>query len=267
MRIGFVGAGQMAQALVTGFLKSEQVRAADCMVSDPAATAIEAMQSMDPDIQVAQSNAQLMAECETVFLAVKPQALDAIVEALAPPTERPPLVVSIMAGVSLFKLQRALDNDRLIRAMPNTPALVGFGATAFASTTAVTFEEKETVRSLLESVGYVVEVPEYLIDAVTGLSGSGPAFVFQFLEALADGGVQAGLPRPIAMNLALHTVRGAAELVRVSGDHPAVLKDRVASPAGTTIEGIHALESGGLRSAVMQAVFQAAKRSEQLGSG
>ena len=267
MRIGFVGAGQMASALLKGILDSGQAKAADCAVFDPAAGAITRIQSLAPGITVAGSNAHLIEQCETVFLAVKPQSLSAIVDSLPPSVGNTTLIVSIMAGVGIQQLEAAFGHDRIIRAMPNTPALVGCGATAYAATPAVTAAEKQAIQSLLQSVGFVVELPESMLDAVTGLSGSGPAFVFQFLEALADGGVHAGLPRQVAMDLALHTVLGAAELARSTGDHPAALKDRVASPAGTTIDGIQALEAAGFRGAVMNAVSAAARRSRQLGQG
>ncbi|NEQ27953.1 MAG: pyrroline-5-carboxylate reductase, partial [Microcoleus sp. SIO2G3] len=176
-----------------------------------------------------------------------------------------PVVVSILAGVSLNQLEAAFGDQPVIRAMPNTPATVGAGITAIASGKTVTPHHVEQATTIFQAVGEVVEVPESLMDAVTGLSGSGPAYVAIMIEALADGGVAAGLPRAIASKLALSTVLGTAQLIQQSELHPAELKDRVTSPGGTTIAGVSQLERAGFRSALIEAVLAAKARSVQLG--
>ena len=178
------------------------------------------------------------------------------------------VVVSVAAGVPISRIQGALHSATpVVRVMPNTPCLVRAGASAIAISPAVSVEERALAVKLFEAVGTVVVVEERLMDAVTGLSGSGPAYVFQIIEALADGGVKVGLPRDTALTLAAQTVLGAAKQVLETGEHPARLKDKVASPGGTTIAGLHALEAGGVRAAVIAAIEAATKRSEELGRG
>lgn len=177
------------------------------------------------------------------------------------------LLISVAAGVTLAQIESKVPaNVRVVRVMPNTPALVGQGATAIALGKSATKADEQIVLGIFGAVGTAYSVEEKMLDAVTGLSGSGPAYVFMFIEALADGGVRAGLPRPIALALAAQTVRGAASMVIETNAHPGELKDRVASPGGTTITGIHALERGGLRGVVMDAVLEAAKRATELGN-
>jgi pyrroline-5-carboxylate reductase len=201
-------------------------------------------------------------------LAVKPQLLASVSGGLKGKIPTGTLVVSIAAGVRLSQLAAWLGEDvRLIRVMPNTPCLVGQGACAFSLGKQATAADAETVEKLLKAVGTAYEVEEKLLDAVTGLSGSGPAFVYVMIEALGDAGVNMGLPRAIASALAAQTVRGAAEMVLATGEHTAVLKDRVASPGGTTIAGLQALENGGLRGTLIAAVEAATKRSIELGKG
>jgi len=200
---------------------------------------------------------------DVVILAVKPNNVPAACEDIIKiPSEA--LVISIAAGVTLGKLEEALPGRKVVRVMPNTPCLVGEAATAFASGKLVTEQDKDTVKAIFGAVGLALEVDEKLLDAVTGLSGSGPAYVFQFIEALSDGGVRAGLSRAVATQLAAQTVKGAAEMVLQTGTHPGVLKDGVTSAGGTTIAGIEALEKGGFRAATMSAVMAATKRSMQL---
>jgi pyrroline-5-carboxylate reductase len=264
MRIGFIGAGQMARALASGFVRQDRVSASNVTSSDCSEAALATFQELLPDTRVTTNNREVVASSDIVFLAVKPQHLPPVFEAL-PTSNSPPLFVSIIAGVPLTTLSSALGTDRVIRVMPNTPCLIGQGASAFCRGSQVTDEDAQTVNDLLSAVGTCRELSEPLLDVVTGLSGSGPAFVFLFIEALSDGGVKMGLPRDVAQQLAAQTVHGAAQMVLKSGDHPAVLKDRVASPAGTTIAGIHALEQNGIRAAAIAAVEAATRRSQELG--
>jgi len=199
-------------------------------------------------------------------LAVKPQHMPAVLKEIAKGVEGRHLFVSVAAGVPLSAMASALgQNTRIIRVMPNTPCLVGAGATAFARGAKATEEDAALVERLFSTIGIAMEVTEPLLDAVTGLSGSGPAYVFQVIEAMSDGGVRSGLPRNVATRLAAQTVLGAAKMVLDTGEHPAALKDGVASPGGTTIAGLHELERGALRGALINAVEAATKRSQELG--
>jgi pyrroline-5-carboxylate reductase len=229
-----------------------------------------ALQSLSTDhgVQAAPSVSALAAQVDVVLLATKPHDVPAVLaEIAASGTSREDLlVISVAAGLTVATLEQAVGTAaRLIRAMPNTPALIGKGAAAFTRGTHATDADAATAAELLGAVGLVIEVRESLMDAVTGLSGSGPAYVYVLIEALADGGVQNGLPREQARDLAVQTVLGAAAMVQSTGTHPAVLKDMVSSPGGTTIAGIHALEQGGLRAAFMDAIIAATERSRELG--
>jgi pyrroline-5-carboxylate reductase len=262
MRIGFIGAGQMARALAHGFVRQGRVAAQDLIAADCSQAALDEFQQLVPEATVTLDNGAA-ATADLVIVALKPQHVSPVLQELRPLNRRH-LVVSIVAGWTLDQLCEGLLTDRVIRVMPNTPALVGAGAAAFSRAAGATADDAREVTDLLEAVGRCWELPESLLDAVTGLSGSGPAFVFQFIEALSDGGVRMGLPRPVASALAAQTVFGAAQLVLETGEHPAVLKDRVASPGGTTIAGLQALEVGGFRGVVMNAVQAATERSRQL---
>ncbi|VAX40127.1 Pyrroline-5-carboxylate reductase [hydrothermal vent metagenome] len=264
MTIGFIGAGRMATALAQGFISSGFTSVGHLMASDPFASACEQFHKAT-GAKTTDSNALLLQQSEIIILAVKPQVMSNVLKQLSANVTSKHLVISIAAGVSLQTISDLLENKpRLIRVMPNTPALVGCGASGFSLGTSATLEDAKRVQSMLSTVGVAVEVPETLLDAVTGLSGSGPAYVYQVIEALSDGGVQAGLPRDMATKLAAQTVMGAAKMVLETGEHPGALKDAVTSPGGTTIAGIHALEQGGLRSCLMNAVQAATKRSQEL---
>lgn len=265
-RLGFLGAGQMARALARGFIQAGRVRPDQVVAADVAPAACAAFEAQTAARTLA-NNREVAAQAEVLVLAVKPaQALEVLAE-VAPQLTPNPLLVSIAAGVALARLEAALPaGTRVVRVMPNTPVLVGAGATAFALGRAATRPDAEQVERLFSAVGWAVEVPEAWMDAITGLSGSGPAYVFQVIEALSDGGVAAGLPRELATRLAAQTVLGAAQLVRDSGQHPAVLKDQVTSPGGTTIEGLQALEEAGVRAAFINAVRAAAEKSRRLGA-
>ncbi|HER62780.1 MAG TPA: pyrroline-5-carboxylate reductase [Desulfobacteraceae bacterium] len=263
-RIGFVGAGNMAEAFIKGLLNGG-FPAAGIVISEPDPNRCRLIQERY-QVQVAADNRTLVEQGELILLAVKPQVVGAVLDEIRPVFAQDKLLVSILAGISTTSLEQGLDHSpRVIRAMPNTPALVGFGASALCAGRHATAQDRSLASRLFESVGIVQWVSEGQMDAVTGLSGSGPAFVFTFIEALTAGGVQQGLSRDVAHALAVQTVQGAAHLVQESADHPAVLRDRVCSPGGTTIAGMAALEKGGMRSVVMDAVAAAAHRSQELG--
>jgi pyrroline-5-carboxylate reductase len=263
--IGFIGAGQMARALAQGFVRAGLVPAEGVVACDPVAAAGESFLHSVPGAKLADSNLAVVRQSDIVFLAVKPQSMSAVFAELAGALGRDKLAVSIAAGITLAQLREGLQTDRIIRVMPNTPALIGQGAAAYALGPGALEPDGQLVGRLLGAVGRAFVVQEKLLDAVTGLSGSGPAFVYVMIEALSDGGVRMGLPREIATALAAQTVRGAAEMVLTSGEHPAALKDKVASPGGTTIAGLAALEDRGLRAALIAAVEAATRRSRELG--
>lgn len=254
----------MATALVAGAIRAgaitpDQVIGYDLSPDAAKAFAAETGASTAAEIQE-------LATADTFLLCTKPHHAADALASLAGAGAADALLISVAAGVSLASLRQAAPAGfRVIRCMPNTPALVGEGASAFALDADATSDDAATARSLLGAVGLVHEVPEKLLDAVTGVSGSGPAFVFLMIEAMADGGVRCGLPRAQALELAAQTLRGAAAMVLQTGLHPAELKDRVASPAGTTIAGLAALESGGVRAALIEAVTAAARRAIELG--
>lgn len=263
-RIAFLGGGQMAEAMIGGLLEGGLCQPDSLWASDPVADRCDRLKSQF-GIRVGRDNRQAVSWSEIVILAVKPQVLSQVMQEVGTQL-RHTLVISIAAGVSIYAIRdQAGGLRRIIRAMPNTPALVREGMTALAFDPEISEDDRQTARFIFEAVGRVVSVEERLMDAVTGLSGSGPAYVFQAIEALADGGVKMGLPRQTAELLAAQTVLGAAKLVLQSGEHPAKLKDRVASPGGTTIAGLHRLEQGGFRATLMGAVEAATKRSQELG--
>jgi pyrroline-5-carboxylate reductase len=256
----------MTEALVSGLLKTGQVPPAQIIATDVRSERLDHL-ARSFSIRVSSENARAVTGAHVIVLSVEPQILDEVLTALAPSLDPDVLLVSVAAGYPLSRLSRILARKaRLVRAMPNTPSIVGRGATALALSPDLSSQDIARATALFKSVGSVSVVEEHLMDAVTGLSGSGPAYVFLIIEALADGGVKAGLPRPVAATLAAQTVLGAATMVLETGLHPAELKDRVASPGGTTIAGLHALEQGGLRAALISAVEAATKRSAELGS-
>jgi pyrroline-5-carboxylate reductase len=263
-RWGFIGAGRMATALIRGMLRSGTATPAAIIASDPLESARTLLET-ETGVTVVESNVRVAHKSEVLVLAVKPQSMPHVLEHLRHAVTPEHLVISIAAGVDLATLEAGLGpGRRLARVMPNTPALIGAGASAYCLGPGAGVEDQALVLACLKSVGHAVPVPESLLDAVTGLSGSGPAFVFVLIEALSDGGVKVGLPREVATALAAHTVLGAARMVLETGTHPGVLKDQVASPGGTTIAGLHALERGGLRAALIDAVEAATRRSTEL---
>jgi len=266
-KVGFVGAGNMGEALIRGLVESNLVPADKILAADVRAD--RARQLADQfGVKALADNAALVRGADVVILAVKPQIMASVLREIMPTLTNRPLLISIAAGVSTATIQSILGKyPRLIRVMPNTPALVLQGVTAIARTPGLEQDDLETAQEIFAAVGRAVVLDEEQMDAVTGLSGSGPAYVALVIEALADGGVKMGLDRATAMTLATQTVLGAAKLLAETGMHPAALKDMVSSPGGTTIAGIAALEEGGVRTTFIRAVERATLRSRELGRG
>lgn len=260
---GFIGAGKMASAMIRGMIRSGVAEPSRISTYDPVAASAAEVGALG--VQVLGSNREVAASSHVLVLAVKPQVMHTVLADLEPGIGPGHLVISIAAGIPLKTLAAGLGPEpRLVRVMPNTPALVGEGAAGFCLGATATIEDEELVRRCFNSIGRAYRVPETLMDAVTGLSGSGPAFAYLMIESLSDGGVRAGLPRDIATALAAQTVLGAAKMVLETGLHPGVLKDQVTSPGGTTIAGLHALEKGAARAAFIDAVDSASRRSAEL---
>jgi len=265
VRFAFIGGGNMAEALIKGLLSGLGVKPQQIMATDVVSERRAYMQTTY-GITASADNKHAVQESTVVLLAVKPQVMSMILEEIAPVVNSDKLVISIAAGITLQTLQRALgDSRRVVRVMPNTPALVLAGAAGISPGKAATAQDIALVEQIFNAVGRAMVVSDDMMDVVTGLSGSGPAFIFALIEGLADGGVLMGLARQTATLLAAQTVLGAAKMVLETGKHPGELKDMVTSPAGTTIAGMQALESGGLRGLMMEAVRRATERSEALG--
>jgi pyrroline-5-carboxylate reductase len=266
MKIGFLGAGNMAEALMKGIMQAGLAKAEDITCSDVIGQRREyitkaiAVRSTADNVEVARAS-------QVIILAVKPKDVDPVLRELRQHLSGDHLLISIAAGITIDFIEKRVEKDvRVVRVMPNQPCLVGASASGFSMGGSVKKEDRQTVQRILESVGVAFEVEEKLLDAVTGLSGSGPAYIYMVIDAMADGGVLAGLPRDVAIALAAQTVLGSAKVVLETKKHPGELKDLVASPAGTTIQGIRILEQAGVRSAFMNAVDAAAKQSKELGS-
>ncbi|GLI59243.1 hypothetical protein VaNZ11_001089 [Volvox africanus] len=262
-RIGFLGSGQMAEALARGLIKRGLVTAERIACNDPNPVRKELFKSFGA--MPYDSNVDVARNADVLFVAVKPQHVAQVLTEVRSVLTETHTVVSIAAGITVEKLVEAAGPDaHVVRVMPNTPCLVGETAAAMCLGGKATPEDEALVRTIFEAVGKIYTVDEKLLAAVTGLSGSGPAYVFMMVEALADGGVRAGLPRDIAQALAAQTVLGSAKMVLETGTHPGALKDMVTSPAGTTIAGVHELEKAGVRAAFMSAVVAATERANQL---
>jgi len=266
-KVGFVGGGNMGEALIRGLVESNVVPGDKILLADVRADRVRQLADQY-GLHAVTGNAALVSEADVVILAVKPQVMAPVLRETLPALGRRPLLISLAAGVSTATITSVLGTyPRLIRVMPNTPALVLQGVTAIARTPGLAQDDLETAQEIFAAVGRVVVLDEEQLDAVTGLSGSGPAYVAIVVEALADGGVKMGLDRTTAMTLAIQTVLGAATLLVETGMHPAALKDMVSSPGGTTIAGIGALEEGGIRATFIRAVERATQRSRELGRG
>lgn len=263
--IAIIGAGAMGEAFAAGLVKGGVVSKDALTLADLDASKLKTA-SEGLGVRVTSDNAGAAAAADVILIAVKPAIVPDVLEEISELVTAEKLVISIAAGVKLETIQSNLSREaKAIRAMPNTPCRIGAGAIGFARGKGVGDEQVAIAKCMFETVGLSFEVPERLLDAVTGLSGSGPAYVFVMIEALADAGVRVGLPRETALKLAAQTVMGAARMVIDENEHPARLKDQVTSPGGTTIAGLDALEKAGFRSALIDAVKAATKRAEELG--
>jgi pyrroline-5-carboxylate reductase len=266
-KIGVIGAGKIGSAIARGIIRAGLVKKENVMASDVSDELRQAI-ARDLDIKVTPDNGALCDFADITILAVKPQIVDPVARAIAKKLGKSKLLISVAAGVPLGRIETHLEpGARVVRVMPNIPCVVGAGAAGFAGGGHATAADLEKVGAILNSFGVGLAVEEKYLDAVTGLSGSGPAYVFLFMEALADGGVQVGLSRDVALKLAMQTVYGAARMALESNKHLSELKDEVTSPGGTTIAGLYAMEQNGFRGTVMKAVVSATRRSQELGKG
>jgi pyrroline-5-carboxylate reductase len=265
-RVAFIGAGNMAGALVQGLLSAGTCSAERIVLADVRADALARLQERH-GVSIAGDNVAAVRDADVVVLSTKPQILPAVLRELAPHVGAEKLVVSIAAGVPITVIEHKLGaTARVVRAMPNTPALVQAGATAIAAGTRATEADMAVAETLFRAVGVVERVPESLLDAVTALSGSGPAYVFLLVEALTAAGTGVGLPAATAATLAAQTVFGAGKLLHESGQPPATLRAQVSSPGGTTVAGIERLEQRGFRAIVAEAVARSTERAAELGA-
>lgn len=265
MKIGFIGAGSMGGAILKGALSKQYIRSEDVYVYD-VSEAVCNEWSQNYHVGIAHNNAELAKQCDWIILAVKPIFLGKVMDEIAPFLTCEKKLISIAAGWSIEQLTNKIGESgaKLLRVMPNTPALVGEGVLALCEETTLEAEDFIWAQKLFATLGVVQIVPERLIDAVIAVSGSSPAYVFMFIEAMADAAVKLGMPRQLAIQLAAQAVLGSAKMVLETGNHPAVLKDQVCSPGGTTIEAVQALEEGGMRAAVIKAMNACAEKSQQL---
>jgi len=266
-RVGFIGGGNMGEALIRGLVGANLVKPTLITATDVRADRCTQLAEQF-GVTAHADNPRCVRDADVVILAVKPQIMAEVLREIAPAVEARHLLISIAAGVTTATIRTALNKDaRIIRVMPNTPALVLQGAAAIAKGKGLEKDDLATAQEIFGAVGRAVVLDEELMDAVTGLSGSGPAYVAIVIESLADGGVKMGLDRITAMTLATQTVLGSAQLLSETGMHPGALKDMVSSPGGTTIAGISALEEGGIRTTFIRAVERATQRSRELGKG
>ncbi len=268
-KLGFIGGGNMAEAMIKGLISASFVEPKNIFVSDVVPDRLEFLHS-EYKVKTVQDNRELVEKCDILVLAVKPQVIKKVIEKVRDLIDAKKLLVSVAAGVpieTILEVLKAGQNKKynVVRTMPNTPALVQEGVTAIAAGDNVSKVDIQIAHRLFEAVGKTVDVEEVHLDAVTGLSGSGPAYIFMIIEALSDAGVKMGLSRDVANILTVQTVLGSAKLALESHKHPGELKDMVTSPGGTTISGLRALEEGGLRSTLMNAVEAATNRSKELG--
>ena len=262
--IALIGAGQMGQALAHGFCNSGECDPTAVIAYDPSLAAQKNLQNSIPGVRLTKTASEATRAARYVILAVKPQHATSVCHEIQPALQDGTIVISIVAGLPTTWLSAKLKTSHVVRVMPNTPCLIGKGVSAISTPPELNPKDTETIQRLFTTVGVVHNVPESLLDAVTAVSGSGPGYVALLIDALADGGVQAGLPRQLALDLAVQTFAGTAALIADTGDHPAVVKERVSSPGGTTVAGLSVLERKGVRGALADTVAAAADRSAAL---
>ncbi len=266
-QVTFIGGGMMGSAMIAGVLRKQLLQADQIIVADPDSER-GAQLSADYGLRHTTSNTEAVQGADIVVIAVKPQYFDNVVADIAGDVSNADFVLSIMAGVTIGLVCRRLHIERMVRSMPNTPATIGHGITAWMSTNKVSEASQAMAEQLLQSLGETVQVPdERYLDMATAVSGSGPAYVFLFMEAMIDAAVHLGFSRPNATKLVMHTISGAAEYAKQSGEHPTVLRNQVTSPGGTTAEGLYHMEQLGLRNAVARGIWAAYQRSVMLGGG
>ncbi|ELT92400.1 hypothetical protein CAPTEDRAFT_225475 [Capitella teleta] len=264
MKVGFIGAGLMAQALCRGFIGSALVRPTQILASDVNRGKLRAMRELG--VETTLSNTDVVRDNEIVILAVKPYIVGKVLREVAPMVHKNSLIVSVAAGITLASMENILPpKTRVVRVMPNTPAIVQSGASVYTLGTSANGEDSDLVTEMLNCVGLVEQMPEYLMDAVTGLSGNGPAYGYVIIQALADGGVKMGLNRDQSTRLAAQLLLGSAKMVLETKGHPEALKDQVCSPGGTSAHALHQMEKAGLRSALIDGVEAGTKRSKEIG--
>ena len=263
--VAVIGAGNIGRALIGGLIKGREFDPSQLWVTRRNPWALDELADAFPGICTTKVNSEAVGNATTIILAIKPQNVHEVLVEIRSHVKKGTVVISVLAGITTERIEKGLGQELpVIRTMPNTPAIVDEGATAIAPGRFAKDEHLKLAQHIFEAVGKVEIVPEYLLDAVTGLSGSGPAYVYMFIEALTDAGVKQGIPRPIASRLATQTVYGASKLVRESGKHPAILKDEVTTPGGTAIAAVAELESHGLRTMLINAVATATTRSKEL---
>ena len=262
--IALIGAGQMGKALAQGFCNSGECDPSEIIAYDPSEASIESLVHAIPGVRMTQTATEATQAARYVILAVKPQHAADLCEEVQSAVQDETIIISIIAGLPTSWLSHALKTSRIVRVMPNTPCLIGQGVSAITFPPDLKTSDVNIIQRLFATVGVVHQVQESMLDAVTAVSGSGPGYVALLIDALADGGVQAGLPRQLALDLAVQTFAGTASLIAETGDHPAVIKDRVSSPGGTTVAGLSVLERQGVRGALADAVAAAAARSSAL---
>ena len=264
MKIGFIGLGKMARAIIGGIIEKGNIKPSEIIGSDISLAAAESAKK-DFKIKVCMENAMVAEQADVLILAVKPQYLEYALEGIKPVLKKNVIIISIVAGKDIAYLEGQLGKTHsIVRCMPNTPALVGEGCTAYTPNAKVSESQLDIAAELIRCFGKAIQVPETMMDAVVGVSGSAPAYVFMFIEAMADGAVAEGMPRKMAYEFAAQAVFGSAKLMMETGKHPGELKDMVCSPAGTTIEAVRVLEEGNFRATVMDAVIECAEKSKML---
>lgn len=264
MKIGFIGCGNMAQAIIGGIIKAKLTEPENILASDAYQPTREAAQSKF-GIRVTEDNLEVARDCQVIILALKPQFYANVIKEIKDTIKDDSLIITIAPGQNLELLEKLFGKEvRIVRTMPNTPALVGEGMTAMCPNKHATSEDKKTAKSILESFGKCEEVPEYMMDTVTAISGSAPAYVFMMIEAMADGAVSKMMTRPLAYKMAAQAILGSAKMVLESGKHPGELKDMVTSPGGTTAAAIRELEKEGFRSALIEAICVCQEKSQEL---